>query len=341
MKAAVLVDELKIEYRDVPTPEPKEGEVLVRVHYAGICGTDMHVYHGMFKERANLPRILCHEFSGEIAAVGANVAALKVGDRVVADPIISCGRCPACLSGQYNVCSTLKLIGIDIDGAFAEYVVADARKVFKIPDNLSTRTAVLAEPYALGVHSCRRAVIEPGDKVVVLGAGRLGLAVLEVLRQTAAALVVSVDIFENRLDVAKKMGADLALNSKEKDPVKTVLELTEGYGADRVIETVGVAPEIPQQAVSMTRNGGRIVMMGLGTKPAPVMWNEVVLKELSIVGSRVYQGEFPRALSLMAQDRFHPDLLISQEVELERTAEAFKLVEEKPGDYIKFLIKTA
>jgi L-gulonate 5-dehydrogenase len=345
MKAAILIADKEIRFGEAPAPHPKNGQVLIRVHWASICGTDLHIYLGEFKPRVTYPRILGHEFSGVVESVGKEVFHLKKGDRVVVDPIIWCNQCPACLNGHNNACHFLKLIGVDVDGAFAEYVVADADKVFKVPERISLRDAVLVELYSLGVHSTRRAKIEPGDRVVILGTGRLGLSVLEVIKQTAAAWICSVDILENRLEIAKKLGSDLVIDSRGRDPVEEILSLTDGLGVDRVIETVGTTVNIEnrempvEQAVRISRHGGRIVVMGMGSQYTPVFWKEFVEKEIQLVGSRVTLGDFPRALSLMSQGRFHPDLLISKESRLEEIGEAFRLLEEEPDRYLKFLIK--
>jgi threonine dehydrogenase-like Zn-dependent dehydrogenase len=345
MKASVLTNDREIKFGGVPEPYPKDAQVLIRVQWASICGTDLHIYLGEFKPRVTYPRILGHEFSGVVESVGKEVLHLKKGNRVVVDPIIWCNQCPACLNGHHNACQFLKLIGVDIDGAFAEYVVVDGDKVFKVPEVLSLRDAVLIELYSIGVHSIRKAMIEPGDRVVVLGAGRLGLSVLEVIKQTAASWVCSVDLLENRLEIARRLGADLVINAREKDPVEKIFSITDGLGVDRVIETVGTAVEIGnrampvEQAVRMARHGGRIVVMGMGSQSTPVFWKEFVEKEIQLVGSRVTLGDFPRALSLMVQGRFHPDLFISNEFPLEETGEAFRLLEEEPDRYLKFLIR--
>lgn len=345
MKAAILTNDREIKLGEVPKPTLKDGQVLIRVHWTSICGTDLHIYLGEFKPRVKYPRILGHEFSGVVEGLGENVFHLKKGDQVVVDPIIWCNQCPACLNGNNNACHFLKLIGVDVDGAFAEYVVVDSDKVFRVPEIVSLRDAVLIELYSLGVHSTRKAMIEPGDRVVILGAGRLGLSVLEVVKQTAASWVCSVDLLENRLEIAKKLGADLVINAREEDPVGKILSITDGLGVDRVIETVGTAVNIGnrdmpvEQAVQMVRHGGRIVVMGMGSQSTPVFWKEFVEKEIQLVGSRVTMGDFPRALSLMSQGRFHPALFISKECRLEETQDAFRLLEEEPDRYLKFLIK--
>jgi 2-desacetyl-2-hydroxyethyl bacteriochlorophyllide A dehydrogenase len=347
MKAAVLVGDKEFTFKEVPDPHPKDDQVLIRVHWAGICGTDLHIYLGEFKHRVTYPRIPGHELSGVVESVGKNVSHFKRGDKVVVDPIIWCNQCTACLDGHHNACHFLKLIGIEMDGAFAEYVVADAEKVFKVPDSIPLRNAALTELFSLGVHAVRRAMIEPGDKVVILGAGRLGLSVLESIKQTGASWVCSVDLLKNRLEIAQKIGADLTINAREKDPVEEILSLTGGFGVDRVIETVGPVTEVQNrmrpmaQAVRIVRYGGRIVVMGQGAQSSPVVWSEVVMKEAQIVGGRVTLGDFPRTLRLMPQGKFHPDLIISGERSLEKTGEAFELLEDKPDRYLKFLIKVA
>ena len=345
MKAAVLKDDMKMVFEEVPSPNPGPGQVLIRVNWASVCGTDLHIFMGEFKNRVTYPRILGHEFSGVIESVGQGVKHLQPGNRVTADPIVWCNECPACLNGQNNVCRNLKLLGIEYDGGFAQYTVAEADKVFTVPDSISMRDAALAELYSLGVHSARKAMIEPGDRVVILGAGRLGLAVLEVLRQSAISWACAVDVLDSRLDVATKMGADLTINATQEDPVETILSRTDGLGVDRVIECVGTYVEVEgrqgpvQQAVQMTRSGGRIVVMGLGSQFTPVFWKEAVFKELQIVGSRVTLGDFPRAIQLMEMGRFHPDLLVSEVFELERLEKAFHLLEDKPDEILKVMVK--
>ena len=345
MQAAVLKNDKEMIVSEVPMPTFGPGQVLIRVNWSSICGTDLHIYLGEFKERVKYPRILGHEFAGVVESVGSRVHSLKTGDRVTVDPIIWCNQCPACLNGQNNVCRNLKLLGIEYDGGFADYVVAEADKVFKVPNSVSLRDAALIELYSLGVHSARKAQIEPGDRVVILGAGRLGLAVLEVIKQTAAAWVCAVDVIDSRLNIAEKMGADLTINATAEDPVEKILSLTDGLGVDRVIECVGSYVEIDgregpvQQAVKMSRSGGRIVVMGLGSQVTPVFWKECVFKELQIIGSRVTLGDYPRAIRLMELNKFHPDLLVTEVFELKQLDQAFQFLEDKPDQYLKLLVK--
>ena len=345
MQAAVLKNDKEMIVSEVPMPTFGPGQVLIRVSWASICGTDLHIYLGEFKDRVKYPRILGHELAGVVESIGSGVHNIKPGDRVTVDPIVWCNQCPACLNGQNNVCQNLKLLGIEYDGGFADYVVAGADKVFKVPDSVALKDAALIELYSVGVHSARKAQIEPGDRVAILGTGRLGLAVLEVIKQTAAAWVCAVDTIDNRLKIARKVGADLTINATAENPVEKILSQTDGLGVDRVIECVGTYVEIGgqegpvEQAVKMSRAGGRIVVMGLGSQLTPIFWKECVLKELQIAGSRVTMGDYPRAIRLMDLNKFHPDLLVSEVFELKQLDQAFHFLEDEPEKYIKLLVK--
>ena len=337
MKAAVLYGKHDLRIEDLPVPAKRDGYRLVKVAYCGICGTDVHLYEGDEGSVKLTPgTVPGHELSGTL---------VDSGEAVTLDPNYFCGKCDSCLSGNPHYCENIFNTGVTVNGGFAEYVVARADKIYKIPDAVSMRDAALAELYSLGVHSARKARVEPGDRVVILGAGRLGLSVLEVVRQTAAAWVAAVDVVDNRLEIAVRMGADLTINARVDDPVDAILSQTGGLGVDRVIECVGTYVEIPdregpvQQAVKMARNGGRVVVMGLGSQLTPVFWKACVFKELEIVGSRVTFGDYPRALRLMELNRFHPELLISEVFDLNQIDRAFDLLEEKPDRYLKVLVK--
>jgi len=346
VKAAVLVADEKIEIQQCPEPSPGPGEVLIAPAYASICGTDQHVFAGEFAGRVAYPLIQGHEFSGTVAAVGAGVSDLAEGDRVTVDPIVPCLRCPACLMGRLSGCQRLKLLGVDLPGAFAGRVLASARSCFKVPEDLSLRHAALTEVYAIGCHATRRAQVDPGDVVVILGAGKLGQCVLENVRRTAARLVVVTEVVPERLQTARDLGADVVIDVGREDPVRRVAELTEGAGADRVIEAVGHArlvgpnPTEPMtQAAQMVRPAGRVVVLGQGPVPAPILFKPFVWKEAEIVASRVTLGEFPRALAMLAEGRFHPDRLITHQLPLDRAAEGFCILADPAERALKLLLE--
>ncbi|MBN2290194.1 MAG: alcohol dehydrogenase catalytic domain-containing protein [Candidatus Glassbacteria bacterium] len=347
MKAALTVGERTIEYGDTPNPVPsRPGDILLEVDYAGICGSDLHVYRGEFAGRVSFPTIQGHEFAGTVVETGPGVSELKKGDRVCVDPIIHCGRCPACLAGFYNACRSLKLIGIDLNGAFARYVVAGQDQCFRVPDQVSDSHAAMVELYSIGMHATTVSRIDPGDTVVVLGAGRVGLAVLENLLLTAAGRVASTDIDPDKLRIAGKLGAAATFNCREVDLVEAVNDWTGGLGADCVVECIGEADlEVAgglapvAQAAQIVRSAGRITILGQGPHSYGVHWKTLVWKEAVVRASRVSRGEFPRVVAAMAAGKYHPDLLISGEYPLERTGEAFALLDSEPPKTVKLLIK--
>jgi threonine dehydrogenase-like Zn-dependent dehydrogenase len=345
MQAALLYGDRDIRPGHAPDPALKPDQVLIAPGYTGICGTDLHIYRGEFHDRVSFPAILGHEFGGVIQETGKAVQGLKAGDRVVVDPIIPCGGCPACLTGHGNACRTLKLLGVDLDGGFGEYVTAAAHQVYRLPDNVPMTYAPMVEMYGLGHHILGRGQVQPGETVVILGAGRLGLAVLDVLCHSAgAAMTVVADLQPVRLETALKLGADHTINVAQEDPVERVAEITDGVGVDCVIECVGHyhsvgGQEAPlAQAVKMIRNGGRIVTAGLGEQLSAVHFKTLVLKEAQIIASRVTHGEFSRAIRLMSKGLLHPELLVTHQLALRDVAAAFSQVDREDPCTIKVVL---
>ena len=345
MLAAVLSDDRCIGLQEVPVPRPGPGEVLVAPRYASICGTDQHVFLGEFQGRVRYPAILGHEFSGVVEEAGPGVSEPAPGDRVAVDPIVPCLRCVACINGRLSACRRLKLLGIDLPGGFAQRVAVPAHACFQLPKEVSLRDAALTELFSLGIHACRRAQIEPGDVVVILGAGKLGLAILAIARRSGAEAIVVTDRVPQRLALAKELGADVVLDVARVDPVAEVMKLTGGEGADRVIEAVGHAvPGITgkqpmTEAAAMVRSAGRVVVLGQGPEEEPVFWKPFVWKEAEIVASRVTLGEFPRTIRMLARGLLPVDRIVTHELLLERVVEAFALMLDPGAEAIKVLLE--
>jgi L-gulonate 5-dehydrogenase len=346
MKAAQTVGALKIDYREIEDPTPGPGQVIVAPAFVGICGSDIHAYRGEFGGRVTFPRTQGHEFSARVVELGPGVEKLKAGDRVCIDPIISCHDCPACHKGQYNACRSLKLRGIDLDGGLAGLAVADQGQCFRLPECIDDRDGALVELYSIGMHSTTVSQVDPGDKVVVIGAGRVGMAVLQNILLTAADRVAVVDVSDHKLGLASKVGAELTINAKQTDAVEAIREWTAGDGADLVIEAVGeaeldvaggLAPVA--QAVQMIRNGGRVTLLGQGPHSYGAHWKTLVWKEAVIRTSRVSKGEFPRVIAAMAAGRFDTSVMVSAEFPLAETAAAFELVNKEPPDVLKVMVK--
>ena len=339
MKAGILYQDRDIRVGQAPDPTIKPDEVLVKTDFAGICGTDLHIYRGEFHGRVRYPAIQGHEFGGTIEELGEGVRGFSIGDRVVVDPILSCHNCPACLTGHLNACQTLKLLGVDLDGGFGQYVAVPANRLFRLPESVPPQFAPMVEMYGLGHHILQRGQVQIGETVAILGAGKLGLSVLDVLCHSAAAhRTLVTDLQPFRLGIARKLGADHAIDIRQQDPVAATMELTQGLGVDCVIECVGhyhlVEGQEPPlaQAARMIRNGGRIVTAGLGEQLSPVHFKTLVLKEASIFASRVTRGEFPRALQLMSRGLLHPELLITEQLPMRDISIAFGKVDgEDPG----------
>ena len=345
MKAGILYGDREIRMGDAPEPEIRPDEVLVAPACAGICGTDLHIYRGEFHERVEFPAILGHEFGGTVELVGRDVSGIKVGDRVAVDPILSCHTCPACLSGHINACRSLKLLGVDLDGGFGQLVAVPASRIYPLPESVPLEHVPMVEMYGLGHHVLQRGRVQPGETVAILGAGRLGLSVLDVLCHSAgAAMTIAVDIQPFRLEKARQLGADHVIDAAQEDPLKRVAEITNGSGLDCVIECIGhyqvfEGKEPPlAQAVKMIRNGGRVVTAGLGEQLTAVHFKTLVLKEAEIIASRVTRGEFPRALRLLAKGLLHPGLLITDRMPLREISRAFKQVDGEDAGTIKIVL---
>jgi L-gulonate 5-dehydrogenase len=345
MKAGILTNDREIHLGDAPDPRVGPDEVLVQTSYAGICGTDLHIYRGEFHDRVAFPAILGHEFGGVIQEVGKDVQGHRVGDRVVVDPIISCHRCPACLSGHINACRTLKLLGVDLDGGFGQYVAAPASHLYPLPDAIPMTYAPMVEMYGLGHHVLWRGQVQPGEIVAILGTGKLGLSILDVLCHGAdPAMTIVADLQPFRLETARRLGADVTVDIAQEDPVECVLEITHGVGADCVIEAVGhyhlpEGREAPlAQAVRMVRPAGRIVTAGLGEQLSAVHFKTLVLKEARIIASRVTLGEFPRAIRLMEKGLLHPELLVTDRLAMRDVAAVFEKVDQEDPATIKVVL---
>lgn len=346
MKAGILYGAKDIRVGKTADPVIGPDDVLLEPHAAGICGTDLHIYRGEFENRVSYPVVQGHEFGGVIVEAGKNVSGYGAGDRVVIDPIISCHKCPACLTGHINACQTLKLLGVDMNGGFGQFVSVPADRLFSLPEIIPMTHAPMVEMYALGHHILQRGQVQPGETVAILGAGKLGLSILDVLCHSAnPGITIISDLQPFRLKTAEKLGADYPININEIDPVEHVLELTNGIGVDCVIEAVGhyhvaEGQEAPlAQAVKMIRSGGRIVTAGLGEQLSSVYFKTLVLKEAKIIASRVTRGEFPRAIQMMSRGLLHPEMLITDVMPLDEITKAFTRVDREDPEVIKVVLE--
>lgn len=330
MRAAVYLGTDRIETQDVPVPQIGEEEALVRVHRTGICGTDLSILAGKHP-RAKPPLIMGHELSGEIAELNTRRRDdLEVGDRVVAEPLISCGRCFACQSGFAYVCQRLGLYGIDQDGAFAEYVKLPVDKLFTFPDSLSDGVAALIEPVAVAVHAVRLADIRLGDSVFVQGAGPIGLLTALVACRTGASQVTISEREPFRVNLAREMGLDV-VDVNEQDAVAEAFARTRDRGMDVVFECAG-SPATSLESPKLCRVRGQIIQVAMPKDPMPADIVGITFRELTIKGVRVYAPfDFERAIRIVADSDIDFTRLLTPPIPLEQAPEAFRKAKEGKG----------
>jgi len=328
VKVAVWYGGNNIKIEDRPKPTITDNEVLLRVRAVSICGSELHAYEGI-SERRKPPLIMGHEFSGEIAEVGKQVKNFEVGERVTVDPLTRCGICVSCTSGRGNICMNVRLIGLHTSGAFAEYVPVPATNLHRLPGNVSFEEGSCIEPFAVGFHSVIRTPVEVGDTVVVLGAGTIGLTNLQAARIAGARETIVTDLVDYRLKLAKKLGADVTINSKSEDPVKKIMELTDNKGADVAIEAVGIQPTV-QQAMAMIRIGGKVTIVGMLSRTMQLEMLDAVVKEMDIKGTYGYTpGDFRIALGMIANGRADVKSLITHVLPLNEVGRGFELMHQK------------
>ncbi len=337
MKAAVLEEVGRIVIKEVPTPEPKEDEVLIRVHSCGICGTDLKLYKGEYTGK--LPVILGHELSGEVVKIGTRVKAFKIGDGVVVDPNESCGKCQWCKTGNPTFCNDLAAYGVLRDGGFAEYMVAGEKGMYKIPEELDYEEATFTEPVSCALHCVDRADIKPGENVAIIGGGPMGQIILQLSKGAGASKLIMVTRSPWKLELAKRHGATHTVNPTKGDVPKAVREITGGLGVDVVIEAVGT-PETVEEALALAKRGGKIVVFGFSPEGAKATFApfEVLSRELTILGSWVNPYTFSRAINLLAAKQIDVTSLITNRLGLKDILTGFDLLKKKPEGFIKAVI---
>ena len=321
-----------LEFIDRTTPRPGPGEVLVRVQRAGICGSDIHILHGS-NPFARYPRVIGHEFAGHVVEVGTGVDAFAAGDPVVIDPVLSCGHCYACRIGRSNVCGNLEVLGVHRDGGFRDHVVVAASNCVKIPAGLPIDVATLAEPFAVAANVLSRTGIGAEDTVLIYGAGTVGLTVLQVARLYGARCIVS-DPDAARLDRARFYGAAVVVDPRAVSVPDAVRDENDGLGPTVVIDGAGI-PALIEEACRVASPAGRIGLLGFSPMPCNVSQQEIVKKELAVVGSRLNRRFIPQVVEWLSEGRLQPAGMVTQTFAAREARAAFDLIENEPGRTIK------
>lgn len=338
MKAFILKEAYELEAVEVDEPAiSNPDDVLIDVKFVGICGSDMLSYQGKH-ELLTYPRILGHEFSGIVEDLGEGVTGLKAGDAVVVEPLVSCGECKPCRTGDYNVCEDLKVLGVHVDGACQEKIAMPAEKVFKLPQGATLREGAAVEPFCVGLEASRRGRLSIEDTLVIFGAGTIGICVLKAAKCHRARKIISVDINADRLKLARDMGADYTVNSAEENLQERIAELTDGKGASLVVEATGVEAAL-EACFTVTAYRGRVAILGFYKSPlVQIPPIHIVKKELDVYGSRVYNNRFPLALDLLAKGEVVLNDLITHEFPFDQLEHAIKTALDPKQKSLKVIV---
>jgi L-iditol 2-dehydrogenase len=339
MKQVELHAPREVRLVESPRPDPEPGEIVVAVARVGICGSDLHAYHGRHPF-IQLPVVPGHEFAGTVVGGGADVRDFALGQRITVEPSLVCGSCYNCLRGRYNICEHLQVIGCQTTGAMGEYLAVPASRALLLPDSVTWDQAVMVEPLAVAVHAARVARFQPGANVLILGAGTIGLMTLQAAKAFGAGQVMIADLIQDRLDLALRLGADHAVNPSATD-LAPALEAAFGpQRADAIIECVGVTATA-RDAVRVARKGTRIVLAGVFEEEVPINLGLVQDRELELVGTLMYVGEdFPTALELVRDGRVEVEPLITHRFPLSQAAEAFATADNRRAA-LKVLIEVS
>ena len=336
MRALMYLGTRQMEMQDVPEPQAAPGAIVLKVGAASICGSDLHGFLGMSKKRVP-PLIMGHEFTGEVIECGDGVEDLAAGDRVTINPILSCGHCEECQRGRSSICPNRTVIGIEHPGAFASYVSVPARLCFKLPDHIGDVEGSMVESLSNALHIFERSVHNQGfvKSVAIIGAGTQGLLALQIASHIGATRIAVTDMVPSRLAMAASLGATVAVNVRDTDPIQAIMEMTDGQGVDVAVEAVGHAAT-QEQAVEVLRQGGEAVLLGLGAASRMAIDGVMMVnKELVVRGSYAYTNlDFAYSLDLISNGKIDVASMVVAR-DLEQGAELFETLVDNPGDLIK------
>ncbi|HJZ46613.1 MAG TPA: galactitol-1-phosphate 5-dehydrogenase [Roseiflexaceae bacterium] len=338
MKAVVWLGPRRMELQSVPEPTPRPGEAILRVDAVGICGSELSGYLGQNSLRVP-PLVMGHEFAGTVGAIGADLVSLRIGDRVTVNPLIGCGECALCRLGLENLCPKRQIIGIHRPGAFAEQVAVPATCCTRLPDGLSQVAGALAEPLGCGVRAANIGAVGAGSRVLILGAGAIGLMCVAAVRKAGGAVTLAADPNVGRLQTAAQWGAEHVCDTRSADPAEAARELTGGLGVDVAIDAVGT-DTTRRAAVRAVRPGGTVVLVGLHEADSPFEANYIVRSEIRVSGSFSYtQADFAAAVAMLAAGDVAPSTNWLQERDLEECSDSFAELIDNPPSVSKIVLR--
>ena len=322
-----------IEISDVQMPKPKEGEALLRVKSAGICGSDIGAFRGT-NGLVSYPRIIGHEITGEVISIPENNKnGIKPGDRVIVDPYLYCGHCYPCSIGRTNCCVDLKVLGVHVDGGMAEYFCHPADMLLKVPDDMPWDIIPLAEPLTIALHGIHRLNLKAGEHIAINGAGPIGLLAAMVALHYGAEPIM-IDLVKERLDFAKSLGVQYTINLREEDLVEKVSEYTNGRMAECVMEASGANSAI-RATLDIVSHAGRIALTGWPKQETPIPTDMITRKEVDVRGARTSAGEFPEAIELIYHQKVDARRILTKVISIDEAPETIRDIEKNPGNYMK------
>lgn len=333
MKAVYMEKPWNIEISDVQMPKPKEGEALLRVKSAGICGSDIGAFRGT-NGLVSYPRIIGHEIAGEVISIPENNKnGIKPGDRVIVDPYLYCGHCYPCSIGRTNCCVDLKVLGVHVDGGIAEYFCHPADMLLKVPDDMPWDIIPLAEPLTIALHGIHRLNLKAGEHIAINGAGPIGLLAAMVALHYGAEPIM-IDLVKERLDFAKSLGVRYTINLREEDLVEKVREYTNGRMAECVMEASGANSAI-RATLDIVSHAGRIALTGWPKQETPIPTDMITRKEVDVRGARTSAGEFPEAIDLIYHQKVDARRILTKVISIDEAPETIRDIEKNPGNYMK------
>lgn len=343
MKAALLYKPKKIKVEEIPEPMIENpDDVLVKVKFVGICGSDVHYYVDCAIGGTVMtePLIIGHEPAGVVAEVGSEVKSFKPGDRVAIDPAIHCGECEHCLEGNPNICRNIRFFGTPPQqGAFRERLVHPEHLLFKLPPKVSTVGGAVLEVYGVAIHSVDLTRLKPGYDVAVIGGGPIGLATAQIAKLSGALRIFLSEPIAERREMAKKLGVDLTIDPNQSDPVELIMDFTDGRGVDVAFEAAGV-PETPQQCVEICKNGGTVALIGIPSDDKIFLKASTSRRKgLTIRMVRRMKNIYPRAIKLAASGQIDPEAMVTHIFPLEKIDEAFDIVHQRRDGVVKAIIE--
>ena len=336
MKAIEVTKPGQINIVERPIPDIKDDEVLIKIKAAGVCGSDVHIYHGK-NAFATYPRVVGHEFAGEIIKIGKEVKELKIGDRVAVDPVVSCGHCYPCRIGRHNVCKSLNVLGVHRDGGYQEYVAVAGTSAYKIPENISWKMAALVEPYSIAAQVIDRGRLTADDTVLICGAGPIGLVILQAVKMVGARVAI-MDILETRLIKAKEMGADFIINAKNSDMTKEMMAFTNNEGASLIFEATANINVLETCIQSIAAPAARVVVLGFTSELVKIPQVTIMSRELDVIGTRLNNKKFPQVIEWFTKGLVQPEKILSHVFTFDEAQKAFELTDTNPELVCKIVL---